>query len=161
MNSAILQWAARHGVSMQAVTELQALFGAVYDFTASDADAGLSEAAVATKVRLEASRRGVTLWRNNVGAGYMQDGSFIRWGLANESAKMNKVVKSGDFIGIRPVVVTPAHVGHTIGQFVSRETKRGDWRYTGTEREVAQMAWIEFINSKGGDARFASGEGTL
>jgi hypothetical protein len=154
MNSAILQWAARHGVTAQALHELQALFG-MHGAQATAHD-GESEAATLTRVRLEASRQGVALWRNNVGAGYMQDGSFIRWGLANESAKMNKVIKSGDLIGIRPVVVTSAHVGHTIGQFVSREVKRPGWQYGGTEREVAQLAWTQFITSKGGDACFTT-----
>jgi len=159
MNTQILQWATRHGVTAQALHELQALFG--MHETQPTAHDGESEAATLTRVRLEASRNGVTLWRNNVGAGYMQDGSFIRWGLANESAKMNKVIKSGDLIGIRPVVVTSAHVGSTIGQFVSREVKRVGWQYSGTEREVAQVAWAQFITSKGGDACYTTGEGNF
>lgn len=159
MNTQILQWAARHGVTAQALHELQALFG-LHEAQATAHD-GESEAATLTRVRLEASRNGVALWRNNVGAGYMQDGSFIRWGLANESAKMNKAVKSGDLIGIRPVTVTPAHVGTIIGQFVSREIKKAGWRYAGSEREAAQLAWAQFITSKGGDACFTTGEGSL
>ncbi len=122
----------------------------------------LPEAAVINKLKLEASTKGVRLWRNNVGAVYSNDTkTFIRFGLANESKQMNTVIKSGDLIGIRPVVITPEMVGRTIGQFVSREAKRSDWRWRGTDRETAQLNWIEMINSLGGDAAFAVGEGTL
>lgn len=120
-----------------------------------------SEAAVLNLVRLEASRKDCRLWRNNVGAVYAQDGTFLRYGLANDSAKMNAVLKSADLIGIRPVMITSGMVGTLIGQFVSREIKRGDWRYTGTVTEKAQLAWAELILSLGGDAGFATTEGTL
>lgn len=119
------------------------------------------EAEAQVQIRLEASQKGLRLWRNNVGAGYLQDGSFIRWGLANESAQLNKHVKSSDLIGIRPVLITPEMVGRIIGQFVGREVKTPGWRYTATEREIAQKAWADLINSLGGDAAFATGKGTL
>lgn len=121
----------------------------------------LSEAQVLNLVKLEAARKGIRLWRNNVGATYTLDGSFLRYGLANESTQVNKVIKSADLIGLRPVLITPEMVGTTIGQFVSREIKKTNWRYRGTEREAAQRAWIELINSVGGDADFATGEGTF
>lgn len=120
-----------------------------------------NEAAVSVQVRLEASRLGLRLWRNNVGAGYMQDGSFLRWGLANDSAAVNAHLKSADLIGIRPVLITPQMVGTIIGRFVSREVKASNWRWRGTDREQAQLAWAELVNSLGGDAAFATGEGTL
>jgi hypothetical protein len=120
-----------------------------------------SEAASTAIVRLEAARLGILLWRNNVGAGVLQDGSFIRWGLANDSTQMNRQIKSADLIGIRPLLITPAHVGHTIGQFVSRECKRPGWKWCGNERELAQLEWAKLVNGAGGDAAFATGEGTL
>lgn len=151
-------WAARHHISPQALAELRAILTPpCSDSTLS----GASEAAVQTQVRLEASRKGGRLWRNNVGAGYLQDGSFVRWGLANDSAQLNKVIKSADLIGLRPVLITPAHVGKTIGQFVSREVKAVGWRWHATEREVAQAKWADMINALGGDACFTTGEGTL
>jgi hypothetical protein len=52
-------------------------------------------------------------------------------------------------------------VGMTIGQFVSREIKGSDWKFTGNERETAQLRWIELITGMGGDACFATDEGTL
>jgi hypothetical protein len=155
----LYKWAQRHGVSLAAIKELERLYGVEPDPEVPAT--GLSEAAVQQNLRLEASRKGVRLWRNNVGAGALEDGSFIRWGLANESSQVNKVIKSGDLIGIRPLLITPQMVGHIVGQFVSREAKPGDWRYAGTDREVAQLAWINLIISLGGDAAFATGEGTL
>jgi hypothetical protein len=155
----LYKWAQRHGVSLAAIKELERLYGVEPDPIIPAT--GLSEAAVQQNLRLEASRKGVRLWRNNVGGGELADGSFIRWGLANESSQVNKVIKSGDLIGIRPLTVTPQMVGHVVGQFVSREAKPGDWKYSATEREVAQLTWINLIISLGGDAAFATGEGTL
>jgi hypothetical protein len=120
-----------------------------------------SEASTSAIVRLEASRKGLRLWRNNVGAAMTDTGSFIRFGLANETAQMNKQIKSADLIGIRPVLITPEHVGRVIGQFVSRECKRPDWKWRGDEREQAQWRWAEIVASLGGDALIVTGEGSL
>lgn len=120
-----------------------------------------SESGISSDIRLEASQLGFRLWRNNVGALTTPAGQFIRFGLANDSAQLNRSIKSADLIGIRPILITQAHVGLTIGQFISREIKQPTWRYTGTERERAQLAWAELINSLGGDACFAIGRGTL
>lgn len=119
------------------------------------------ESTVSNDIRLEASQLGYRLWRNNVGALSTPSGQFIRFGLANDSAQLNKVIKSADLIGIKPILITPEHVGMTIGQFISREVKHAGWKYTGTERERAQLAWADLINSLGGDACFTTGRGTL
>ena len=126
----------------------------------------MSESREQTTVRLEAAQKGVQLWRNNVGAGFLSatnggTGSFIRFGLCNDSAALNQNIKSADLIGIRPILIGPEHVGRLIGQFVSREVKRADWRYAATEREQAQQRWINLVNAAGGDACFATGFGTL
>lgn len=160
MSPAILNWAIKHQITMAALGELQAMFGMVGGFGLMD-KGGESEAAVTAQVRLEASKLGIVLWRNNVGGGVLEDGSFIRWGLANESKAMNAVIKSHDLIGIRPVLITEALLGHTIGQFVSREVKEAGWQYSGTDREVAQLNFAQFVNSKGGDAAFAAGLGSF
>jgi len=128
---------------------------------AVDTSSRSSEASIQSRVRIEAARLGWPLWRNNVGATYTSNGDFIRYGLANDSSRLNKQIKSADLIGIRPVVITPAHVGLTIGQFVSREVKASNWIYRGTDREEAQLRWAEMVMALGGDAGFAIGEGTL
>lgn len=152
-------WVVRWNIPPGAVAELQSRVLGL-DGTPGIV-AGESEAAAQTRVRLEASRKGGRLWRNNVGAGYSEDGSFMRWGLANDSAQVNKVIKSADLIGLRPVLITQAHVGQVLGQFVSREIKAPGWTYRGTEREAAQLNWATLVNTLGGDASFATGEGTL
>ena len=109
-------------------------------------------------LRLAASRDGARLWRNNNGAGKLENGSFVRWGLANETAQMNALLKSSDLIGVRPVLILPEHVGRTLGVFVSREVKRPGWVYRGDRREQAQKRWLDLIASLGGDAAFTTGE---
>jgi len=99
---------------------------------------------------------GIRLWRNNVGAVTTDDGRHIRFGLANESAKMNGVLKSSDLIGITPYTMTLRDLGRTIGVFTSIEVKHPGWNYTGTPREVAQRGWIQAINNFGGIASFAT-----
>jgi len=112
-------------------------------------------------VRLEASAAGCRLFRNNFGAAKLENGSFVRWGLCNDSAGLNARVKSGDLIGLRPLMITPAHVGHVVGQFMSREIKPSGWKYAGTERGQAQLRWAMLVTALGGDACFANGVGTI
>lgn len=158
-------WAALWGISPAALYDLKqrmALDG-VDAWGAPDANAGTpgSEARQSSLVRLEAAEKGVWLTRNNVGALLDETGRPVRYGLANESKEQNKAVKSGDLIGINPVLITPSHIGLIIGQFISREVKREDWRYTGEGREVQQLAWANFVNSRGGNAGFCTGPGTI
>ena len=153
------QWAKRWKINAQAILDLKSILG--LNQSIKENKMYLSEAGVQSLIRLEASEKGCRLWRNNVGASYTPEGSFIRYGLANDSSGVNKQIKSADLIGIRPVKITQEMVGWTIGQFLSREVKAVGWRYTGTEREQAQLAWAELIMSMGGDACFAVGEGTI
>ena len=119
----------------------------------------MNEAEIQNQVRLEASELGWRLWRNNVGAGKLENGSFIRWGLANDSKAVNEEIKSGDLIGIKPVVITQDMVGSVIGQFISRECKRSDWKFNpNNPRDLAQMKWVELILILGGDAKCTTGE---
>lgn len=156
------QWAIKHSVSFQALHELRAMFGTGGPMEPlTPAQTGMSEAAIQQQIRIEASEAGCRLFRNNVGACKDETGRWVRFGLANESQKMNKLVKSADLIGIKPVTITPLHVGSVIGQFISREVKAGDWSYSGTPHELAQKAWADMINSMGGDARFVNKTGSF
>lgn len=114
----------------------------------------MSETEIMRKLRLKASEEGWRLWRNNVGATYTQNGDFIRYGLANDSAAVNRIIKSADLVGIKPVIITPDMIGKIIGQFISIEVKNPTWKYKDTERERAQLNWINLINQLGGDAKF-------
>jgi len=122
----------------------------------------LSESAVSSNVRIAASRRGWRLWRNNKGAGKLENGSFIRWGLCNESAVVGAQVRSADLIGIRPVTITPDMVGQVIGQFVSVEVKAEGWKPSATNtHEQAQQRWADLINTLGGYAVIINNEDKL
>ena len=153
------QWAIKHGVPFAAVEDLRLILGTVD--TDPSPQLGESEAAIQTRVRLEASRKGGRLWRNNVGVLKDINGTPVRYGLCNESKQMNTKIKSSDLIGINPIRITPAHVGQLIGQFVSIEVKAGAWHYDDTPRERAQLKWLKLIMSLGGKAAFANREGTL
>jgi hypothetical protein len=161
MTPAVYQWAARHGVSVQALHELQALFGMHGGHDVPAEVKGTSEAAIQSAVRLEAARKGVRLFRNNVGALIDSRGVPVRYGLANDSKQVNEVMKSADLIGWRPLLIGPQHVGTVVAQFVSREIKEAGWHYTGRDREPAQLAWAQLVTSGGGDAAFCAGVGTL
>lgn len=154
-------WMLRHGVTPLAMQELAQLLGLrAQHETPTDARHG-SEAYVQSAVRLEAAQAGWRLWRNNVGVLEDVTGRPVRYGLGNDSPKLNAVLKSADLVGWAPIVITPAHVGQTIAQFKSRECKPAGWTYTGTPRETAQLTWANLINVEGGDAKFASGPGTI
>lgn len=151
------EWAAKWGVNQQAVQELRFLLSTL----PPDTEAGGSEAGAQSRVRLECSRKGWLVWRNNVGAYKADNGSLVRYGLANDSPEMNRRVKSSDLIGLRPVIITSDMVGLTVGQFVALECKRPGWSYHGTAREEAQNRFIATVNAAGGFARFVTGEGQV
>lgn len=107
-----------------------------------------SEAYAASDIALGFGRSGRgLLWRNNVGvAPAVRGGRPVRYGLANDSERLNRVLKSSDRIGIEAGT----------GRFVAIETKRPGWRYTGTEHEAAQLAFIQAVQRNGGLACFAT-----
>jgi len=164
MTSTLHTWALRWHVSPAALQDLQIRLGLLTPLPPENSftnETARSEGYVQSAVRLEASQKGMRLFRNNVGVLPDRNGRPVRFGLANDSPAMNDALKSGDLIGIRRVVITQEHVGYAIGQFVSRECKTEGWQYTGTEREIAQRAWMNLVVSLGGDAAFATKVGTL
>lgn len=121
---------------------------------------------VQSLIRLEGPSKGVRLFRNNVGVLFDSRGVPVRYGLANDSPKLNEKLKSADLIGWRRVLITPDMVGRLIAQIVSRECKPDGWRPAGPtaklfHHEEAQREWARIINEDGGDAQFATGVGTL
>lgn len=153
------EWALKWGIPQAALDDLQnTVLG--LDGGLPEARSDLSEAGVQSRVRVAASRRGMRVWRNNVGVFHDPERNvYVRYGLANESAQQNKVVKSADLIGIAPRVIQPQDVGKLIGQFVSFEVKHGGWKHRpNDEHEQAQAAWATLVLSLGGDARFLTSD---
>jgi len=155
----VKDWQAKWNISDLALHELH--LELVREANPLTMDPKTPEHIVQANIRVEAAEKGMVLWRNNVGLAFDDRGNPIRFGLANDSSKMNKNIKSSDLIGIRPVTITLPMLGTTIGQFVAREVKRAEWTYKGTQREAAQAKFLELILLYGGDAGFASGPGTL
>jgi hypothetical protein len=141
----LIEWQNRWGLPAQAMLELHAVTVPTELVTLIRGDKRQNENAVLDAARLNASLAGVRSWRNNVGAGTLENGNFIRWGLANESKVQNETLKSSDLIGITEA-----------GRFWARECKAPGWVYRGTPREVAQLNFINLINSLGGDAAFTT-----
>ena len=162
------EWRTRHP---QAAAELQEMQGAV-PWPTNTENGGKSENWAQQQVRFQAGRAGAYAWRNNVGATsakvkttcprcqnrYEIKQQPVRYGLANESMQLNKVMKSSDLILAIPRLITPQHVGQTIAQFGCVEVKKPGWKYSGNEHEQGQGNWLALINSIGGYACFSTGE---
>jgi hypothetical protein len=112
-----------------------------------------SESNIQARTRLAATAKRWRLWRNNRGAAKTDSGSYIRFGLANDSKTIGDVLKSGDLIGWRPVIITADMVGKVLAQFVSVECKGSD-SHTDKERLEAQERWANLVNREGGYAVF-------
>lgn len=143
----IHRWAARWGVSPAA---LDALRKDLCLLSNASPDMPGTERETLARVRLEASAKGILLWRNNSGVLKDEHGTPVRYGLANDSKRVNARLKSSDLIGLRPD-----------GQFVAREIKRPGWKYSGTAKEIAQLNFITLVQLNGGDACFTDCEGSL
>lgn len=153
-------WAARHP---HAAAELYVVLGAMSQHTPEGGE-GKSEAWSQQRARFRIAEQGGMAWRNNVGATPSkcphcnEELDVVRYGLMNDSTKLNRKIKSGDLVLAIPRLITPAHVGTVIAQFGMVETKRPGWVYSGSDREVAQAAALTLINSLGGFATFSTGE---
>ena len=154
--SRLINWAILYGLPPQALTELREILGVGEPETFHPDTVKTGEAKMQQICQLEASSAGQRLWRNNVGALKDDNGVPVRYGLCNDSKAMNQNFKSSDLIGIKPVLITPDMVGHTIGQFMAREVKHEGWKYTGKGREEAQMRFGELVIRLGGDFAFYS-----
>lgn len=103
---------------------------------------------------------GLHLFRNNRGAFKDDTGRVVRYGLANDSKQLNKVVKSGDLIGWQLMRITPDMVGKTVPIFASVECKPEDWKPPrkgdALEDYEAQLAWAQLVLAAGGRALFVT-----
>lgn len=117
----------------------------------------MNEEAVKSHARLAFAPIG-PLWRNNVGVAVDETGRHIRYGLANDSAQLNRVIKSSDLIGITPVqAYTVAFGWTTLGVFTALETKASGWHMTpGDQRALAQAKFHDIVREAGGFAGFVT-----
>lgn len=101
---------------------------------------------------------GGRLDRNNVGCLPDRRGVPVRFGLANDSEKVNAICKSGDLIGYTPTLVTLDMVGTFLPVFTSVEVKKRDWSPARSgdrfDHEQAQRNWAQIVRAAGGLAGF-------
>lgn len=155
------EWARQWGVSPAAVADLRRRMGidgeAALYLPDTNQNPSHSESNRQSLIREAAANSGVWLTRNNVGALLDDRGIPVRYGLANESPAQNKAVKSGDLVGMESVLIGPHHVGQLFARFVSVECKKQGWQFNAKDKhERAQLAWANFVVSKGGKAFFCS-----
>lgn len=151
----LADWVARWGIPYEAMVDLAQRLNV--SPAPVQAPFQASEAWAQSHARLQAAYGGHMLWRNNVGSLQDKTGRWVRYGLANESAKENEAIKSADLIGIYRLRITPEMVGQIVGQFWSLEAKEPGWSYTGQGREPAQAAWAQLVTINGGRAEFTTG----
>lgn len=137
----LLQWAARWNVPEAALKEL------IPNLPTMPANASTQNL-----LRVRASQEGGALWRNNSGALKDADGRMIRFGLGNDSSKLNAVWKSSDLIGITSVT----WCGRTFGLFTAVEVKHPRWTKPESDRDRAQLAFMTTVRKLGGVATFAT-----
>ena len=140
MSNRLLQWAMRWQVPAAALDELMSM-----DDIDDSGTVGPSEMSVLKKCRLQADVLGGVLWRNNSGATFDKNGRMIRYGLGNDSKKLNRDYKMPDLVGIR-----------RDGRFWSAEIKRPGWSGVSNDREKAQANAGRHIESLGGLFTFAT-----
>ena len=118
-----------------------------------------SEAKAFEKVRLRASQFGMKLFRNNSGVLKNQVGVPVRFGLGNESKKLNEEFKSSDLIGFTPVTITQDMVGKQIAVFTAIECKplgfKHRLKYPKKSREYGQQNFIKLATDFKALAGFA------
>lgn len=141
------QWQIKHNISNAAMTDLYYLFQP----DGTHHEDGSSESATSRECELISARYGQRLWRNNSGALKNEDGMMVRYGLGNTSARLNSVMKSSDYIGIKTLLIQPHHVGTKIGQFVAIEMKKPNWHLTPSDkRGQAQATFGAVVTNAGG-----------
>jgi len=114
----------------------------------------MNESAVQSLVRERFGFIG-PMWRNNSGAMEDKTGRVVRFGLGNDSAALNREIKSSDLIGGTPVLIRPHHVGHVFLNFTALECKRLGWSLRPNDKHAqAQLRYMEIVRNHGGFADF-------
>ncbi len=145
-------WSRRHNVSPQAMVELVRILAEPCDVVRTDFEP-MSEAGVQALIRLAAPKRGGILYRNNVGVYSDNRGVPVRYGLANESKRMNRRAKSSDLIGWLPAMFG----GRMRAIFTAIECKKAGWRFRPNDpREAAQNHFMQLVRAGGGIAGFVT-----
>lgn len=122
-----------------------------------------SEGAVSQERLLHYDRLGWRLFRNNSGVLPDKRGVPVRFGLGNTSPQVNETTKSSDYLGWRPLLITPDMVGDVVAQFASVEFKHAGWLpappsdRTRFAHEQAQLKWLDMVRADGGYGEFDSG----
>ena len=157
MSPAVYQWAVRHGVTMAALQELAGIFGMHGDHALPPEVKGTSEAAVQAAVRLEAARKGVRLFRNNVGVGWAGDAQKIQRDGNLYARRGDVLIRQGrplhaglcegssDLIGWHTVEIVPEMIGQKIAVFVAIEGKSAVGRL-----RPAQVTFLDAVAAAGG-----------
>lgn len=117
-----------------------------------------SEIVVQQQTRLAFAPIG-PLWRNNSGALKDETGRLVRYGLGNDSAQINAVIKSSDLIGITPVTayLASARAWCVLGVFTALEVKPSDWHQVPSDdRATAQAKFHAIVREAGGYAGFVT-----
>ena len=110
------------------------------------------------EIMLEASNRGLTLFRNNVGHG-VQGSQIVHvdkpshvtlnpgdaWVRNARRVRFGLCVGSSDLIGLKKITITPDMVGKTLAVFTAIEVKTPTGRAT-----KKQKNFIDFVNGAGG-----------
>ena len=119
-----------------------------------------SETAIQSQTRRDFAYVG-PCFRNNSGAiTYLDEYGnkrHVRFGLGNDSEKINKEIKSSDLIGVTPVLITPDMYGQILGVFTALECKPSNWKFNPKdERDVAQLKFHDIVRESGGYAGFVN-----
>jgi len=135
-------WFRKYNIPFEAQVELRMMFVSHPRDDESPADG--TEGDVQNLIRIHAAEIGDILWRNNSGAMTDEEGNFVRFGLGNDSTKLNKVYKSPDLVGLRKD-----------GKPLFIEVKKPGWRWTGSEHEKGQLNFLTHAASRGALCGFA------
>lgn len=112
----------------------------------------MRESAVTSHIRLAAAKLNTPLWRNNRGAFRDDTGRLVKYGLGSEAD-----LSSSDYIGIRPVLITPDMVGQVLGVFTAVEMKAEGFKFNKNDKHLLnQKFFIDIVKQYGGFAGFAS-----